>query len=406
MVKPAVSAPEAAARRIVDGVMRERRPADREIEEAVRGLDDPEARRFVAQATFAAFRWWGWTRPLFEREFRRGLVISHLLDSGERIGLARDESATPPPRAAGIAARAAWLRANARGAKLDTTAARLVPRWLFELAQRPASKTFERDLLESLQRPAPLWIRRVGDRAIDGLRLAPHERVTGAARVTSSASVYDTAAFRAGAFEVQDLASQAVGLACAPRGRERWWDACAGAGGKTLHLAALLRGKGTVVATDVKPRKLDEARRRVRRADGQNVEIRAWDGERPPGGSPTFDGALVDAPCTGIGTWRRNPDGRWRTTPDDVRELSAMQRRILARVADGVRPGGRLIYAVCTITRAETEDVVAAFLAERRDFALAPAPHPLTGEPTDGRIWIWPWVDDTDAMFIATFLRS
>ena len=404
--KRVVGTPELIAHRVVDAVFAGH-PADRELGRYANDLGDPKARRFVAHAVFAAFRWWGWTAPLFDADFRRGLVISHLLDSGERVDVASDWSGPlPPPQAAGIAARAAWLRAAVAPRKLDTSIGRLVPPWFFESIHRTSAPTFERTLLEILQRPSPLWVRLVDDRKISGLRLERHATVRGAARVTSADSVYEHPAFRDGAFEVQDLASQAVSLACAPRGRERWWDACAGGGGKTLHLSSLLLGKGTVVATDVKVRKLDEVRRRVRRANLQNVEIREWDGKRVPGKPASFDGVLVDAPCTGVGTWRRNPDGRWRTTPSDVRELAAIQRDVLARAADGVKSGGRLVYAVCTITRAETDDVVDAFLAERHDFAPATALHPLTGEPTDGRIWIWPWLADSDAMFIATFGRA
>ncbi len=365
----------------------------------------------IARAVFSTFRWWGFTSGLVERDARWGQLLSYRLDSGPDHPVVRAWERyypllpAPPAPDAGIDARAAWLRATVDGPGLALDPRRLVPAWFYEQAHLPGGPDFEREILEAFQRPAPLWIRRVDSRPLPGIVLEAHPSVPLAARARSATSLYDHPAFRAGAFEVQDLASQAVGLACAPRPGERWWDACAGHGGKSLHLAALMKGKGAVVATDVKPYKLEEARRRVRRANYQNVELRAWTGKRIPAKERSFDGVLVDAPCAGVGTWRRNPDARWRTAAEDVRELSAIQAKVLGRAAKGVKPGGRLVYAVCSLTRSETLEVVDSFVAGHRDFRLLPTPHPLTNEATDGRIWVWPQVGDSDGMFIAMFER-
>ena len=136
--------------------------------------------------------------------------------------------------------------------------------------------------------------------------------------------------------EIQDLASQAVGLACDPDPGERWWDACAGAGGKALHLSALMQGKGLVVATDINESKLKETVRRARRSPFRNVTTKVWDGKHVAGKPGSFDGVLVDAPCSALGTWRRNPDARWTLDREAIGRLAEIAGPVAPR-----RGGGR-----------------------------------------------------------------
>ncbi|HMB02774.1 MAG TPA: RsmB/NOP family class I SAM-dependent RNA methyltransferase, partial [Isosphaeraceae bacterium] len=182
--------------------------------------------------------------------------------------------------------------------------------------------------------------------------------------------------------------------------------ACAGAGGKALHLAALMRGKGVVVATDTHPGRLKETVRRARRSPFRNLTTKEWDGRHVAGKPRSFDGVLVDAPCSAIGTWRRNPDARWTLDRQAIPRLVELQRDLLRAASAGVRPGGTLVYSVCTLTPAETLGVVRAFLDDRPEFQLDPFPHPLTDVPTDGTLLIWPQDADTDAMFIARMVRA
>jgi 16S rRNA (cytosine967-C5)-methyltransferase len=206
--------------------------------------------------------------------------------------------------------------------------------------------------------------------------------------------------------EVQDVASQAVGLVCDPDPGERWWDACAGAGGKALHLAGLMGGKGLVVATDVNAARLKEAVRRARRSPFRNLTTKEWDGRHVAGKARSFDGVLVDAPCSAIGTWRRNPDARWTTDRQAIPRLAELQAGILHAAAPGVKPGGTLVYSVCTLTSPETTGVVRTFLEGHPEFQLDPFPHPFTGSATDGTLQIWPQDGDCDAMFIARMIRK
>jgi 16S rRNA (cytosine967-C5)-methyltransferase len=132
-----------------------------------------------------------------------------------------------------------------------------------------------------------------------------------------------------------------------------------------------------------------------------NIHCRAWDGRRLGRRQATFDGVLVDAPCTCSGTWRRNPDARWSTRPEEVTEMAELQARLLANAASGVKPGGVLVYATCSLFEAENGAVVREFLARREDYRLEPFGHPLTGRDTPGWTCIWPWEGDCDAMFVA-----
>jgi 16S rRNA (cytosine967-C5)-methyltransferase len=172
-----------------------------------------------------------------------------------------------------------------------------------------------------------------------------------------------------------DEGSQLVAEVTAPPPRGRVLDACAGAGGNTLALAARLGGRGRVLALDVDARRPAELRRRARRAGASNVTTRRIrDGRLPPevdsaGGPRGFDRVLVDAPCSGLGTLRRNPEARWRLSERELDAFPARQLELLATHAPRVAPGGRLIYATCSVLPSENDAVVEAFLGEHTDFA-------------------------------------
>ena len=164
-----------------------------------------------------------------------------------------------------------------------------------------------------------------------------------------------------------------------------------------------MQRKGTVVATDIREYKLEDLRKRARRAGFPNIQTRAWDGKGVrPQHRERFDGVLVDAPCSCSGVWRRNPDGVWTLNPQEVAETAQLQTRILEAAAPGVKPGGVLIYATCSVFKEENREQAAAFLARHPEFVPERFPHPLTGElTTDGMLQITPADADCDAMFVA-----
>lgn len=182
--------------------------------------------------------------------------------------------------------------------------------------------------------------------------------------------------YKTGLIEIQDLASQLIARAIAVKPGQKVWDTCAGAGGKTLAIAAQMNNKGAVVATDLHDYKLEELRRRVKRAGFFNVRSFSWNGEAPLrlpkeiAQQQGFDWVLVDAPCSSSGTWRRNPDARWRFDEADTAELIQLQRTILRNAAAGVRKGGNLVYATCSWQVSENEAQVNWFLQQHPQFAL------------------------------------
>ncbi len=195
-----------------------------------------------------------------------------------------------------------------------------------------------------------------------GLRLPARRPVTGA--VT----------YRDGLVEVQDEGSQLIALLAEARPGMRVADYCAGAAGKTLAMAATMGNRGRITACDTSAPRLEGAAKRLRRAGVDNAERHLlvagdrWAKRR----AGSFDRVLVDAPCTGTGTWRRNPDARLRTRPEDLAELAAVQYEILARASELVRPGGRLVYATCSLLPQENEEQMDRFLARSPGFVPVP----------------------------------
>ncbi len=185
-----------------------------------------------------------------------------------------------------------------------------------------------------------------------------------------------TDAYKKGLVEIQDLASQQIAATVAAKPGQKIWDACAGAGGKTLAIAVQMNNKGAVFATDLHGYKLDELKRRAKRADVFNVRVFTWDGTEPlrlpkeAAQQQGFDWVLIDAPCSSAGTWRRNPDARWRFDPADTQELVNLQRQLLVNAAPAVRTGARLVYATCSWQVSENEQQVEWFLAQHPEFVL------------------------------------
>jgi 16S rRNA (cytosine967-C5)-methyltransferase len=234
-------------------------------------------------------------------------------------------------------------------------------------------------------------------------------------RLKHRAPLAGTSAFKEGLVEVQDEGSQLAALLAGAKPGMRIVDFCAGAGGKTLALAAQMQNRGKLVACDVAAWRLERAGRRLRRAGISNVERRTLSSERDlwvKHHAKSFDLVFVDAPCLGIGSWRRNPDGKWRARPQDLAELVIRQHDILASAARLVKPGGRLVYATCSLLHEENEAQAEAFLAAHPDFALYPAARAWE-ETIGGRspagddyLRLTPARHGTDGFFAAIFERA
>jgi 16S rRNA (cytosine967-C5)-methyltransferase len=279
--------------------------------------------------------------------------------------------------------------------------------------------------LRALNRPAPLDLRVnpltvSREQALEGLtasgiqaaptRFSPH-----GLRVVGRPPLGQLPAFQAGWVEVQDEGSQLVALLADARPGQFVMDLCAGAGGKTLALAAAMQNKGRLIACDVSEKRLERAVKRLRRAGVHNVERRALGPDaaswlkRQAG---RFDRVLVDAPCSGTGTWRRNPDMKWRIGPADIAELRHVQDEVLDRASRLVKPGGRLIYATCSLLAEENEQAIDAFLARHGEFRVLPVGGLWAGLlsgacPVDGPyLQLSPARHHTDGFFAAILERA
>ena len=230
--------------------------------------------------------------------------------------------------------------------------------------------------------------------------------------VSKRMNVFQLQAFRNGFFEVQDEGSQLLPFLLDPKPTAKVLDACAGAGGKTLELSALMKNRGEIVAADVHSTRLEELRRRMRRAGASNVRIQRVDdvAELEDQYRDHFDVVLLDAPCSGIGTLRRNPGMKWVVTEETVREVAEKQLHILEASAHLAKAGGIVAYATCTLFRAENEDIVEKFLSTHPEFALDRPPLDETkfdlAPFTEGKyIKLYPHRDGTDGFFIAVMRR-
>jgi len=225
-------------------------------------------------------------------------------------------------------------------------------------------------------------------------------------------NIFQIQAFRDGLFEVQDEGSQLVPYLLDPKPTAKVLDACAGAGGKTLELAALMKNRGEIVAADVNSFRLDQLRKRAQRAGVSNVRIRQVQDIADLAEQYTdyFDVALIDAPCSGIGTLRRNPGMKWMVTEETIREVSEKQLHILEACVPFVKTGGRVAYATCTLFREENETVVETFLKAHAEFALDDPPldrarFDFSPYSVGKYIKFTPYRDGTDGFFIAVMKK-
>ena len=320
---------------------------------------------------------------------------------------------------------ATWL-AELKAAQLDglPLAVRLeLPDWVVEQLSAQLS---EPDLIATargLNDAAPLDLRvntLVAQReevlrelVADGLGAVPTPYSPVGVRIRGRPAINRHPLFLRGALEVQDESSQLLGYLVAPRRHELIVDFCAGAGGKTLHLGALMHSHGRIYALDVSASRLARLRPRLSRSRLSNVHPQAIRNEndlRVKRLAGKIDRVLVDAPCSGLGTLRRNPDLKWRQTPQSLLELAQKQASIVRSAARLVKPGGRLIYATCSILREENEGIVSSFLEEHPEFRALACNELLAqqriGLDTGAFLQLRPHVHATDGFFAAVLERA
>ncbi len=344
-------------------------------------------RRLYRELVYTVLRYLPWIEPLLDSAPADAVARAAWLaaDTPSVRSFREAVAGALPPCPPGVRERARILGADA---------GELLPGWL----RAECPEAFSSPLLDILLSRAPLWIRLQTDdpdpvfREFDGLgwgwRRSP--LLAQAVALPQDADVAKTDAYRLGLVEVQDVGSQLIleAVGVAPGGH--WLDSCAGAGGKTLQLAALLGPEGRVTARDARRAPLVELSARAARA-GLEARVAVGGRSDPAGG---YDGVLVDAPCSGSGTWRRSPHLKWVTTQDGVKGAAGLQLALLRANAALVGPRGLLVYATCSLCRSENESVVEAFLRDDSVFSPVIAGKRLSPESHDG-----------DGFFVASFRR-
>lgn len=295
------------------------------------------------------------------------------------------------------------------------------PSWALDTLRRRFDGSFQREMAALLTVP-PLDLRvnpikstrEAMLRALRavGLDPEPSRMAPYGIRIKERPSLSGLPMLKDGEVEIQDEGSQLVAMLVDAQPGERVVDFCAGAGGKTLAIAAQMNNKGRVIACDVLANRLKRSTERFRRAGLHNIETRPLTSEKDKWvkrHKGTFDRVLVDAPCSGTGTWRRNPDARWRTLGPGLESLLPLQASILASAARLVRPGGRLVYATCSMLPQENEEQVAAFVAAYPAFRVVPlrevAPQ-LNDSAHPDYLSLTPARHDTDGFFAAVMQRD
>jgi len=392
-------------------LLRFARPADQALSGYFRrhralGQQD---RAFIAEAVFAVLRRKRSLEAAAGSAEPRALLIAGLV---RIFGLSG--------RALGAESELMARLKSFRSEKLTDAERADLPDWLWHRLVQERGQSEAAAIAQGMLGAAPLDLRvnlarltREEALARLGLEAAATPHSPAGIRLAGKPQINRHPMFAAGEIEVQDEGSQLLAYLLAPRRGEMVADFCAGAGGKTLALAMLMRGAGRIYAMDVSAKRLSELAPRAARAGISNVHPLVLSGEndlRAKRVAGKLDRVLVDAPCSGFGTLRRNPDLKWRHDAHAVAELAAKQSRILAAAAKLVKPGGRLMYATCSILAEENDAVAEHFAAAHPAFTPLACGVLLAAQrvalDTGARLRLWPHLHGTDGFFAAAFERG
>ena len=413
-------------------VIRKKKPLDRELSSWFRnhtGIGSRD-RRLLGDLVFSFFRHWGWLRkvqetdPTGEKSPRRKknwtawtepdwqqliAVAAFLADIKDPLPASLEtplQSVLKNGEKISMADKVVLLE-NLFQISLSTN--QLMPTRFRSLYYQP--EQFDAFLEAQLERP-PVWLRcntvAVAEEVLKELSATEVEceRVGELAiKISGRFNINNIKAYNQGQVEVQDFASQTIGKVCAPSEGERWWDTCAGSGGKSLQLYAMLQGKGSIQATDNREHAIKELKKRTDRAKIR-LKVGLFDLLKKDPDKEAYDGVLVDVPCSNSGTWRRNPDLRLNFDTEKVKEVAELQFKLLDRAAVAVKPGGVLVYSTCSVTQQETFDNVERFLKAHPEFKGDTFPHPLKDEMVDTCLPLTHDLNDNDSMFVARFTRK
>ncbi|MEX2231426.1 MAG: methyltransferase domain-containing protein [Cyclobacteriaceae bacterium] len=371
-------------------IFEENRYADKVIEKILKqnsrwGARD---RRFIAETTYDIVRWYRWFRELTQAkgtDFWRLLAAWCILSE---VDLPEWEEFQGVSRADVLEREKRTMYSR----KIRES----IPDWLDELGEQELGKEKWTAELSALNEEAPVVLRTNTLKIKkEDLQVTLQEEDIGtilledfsdALVLEERQNIFTTPAFKEGLFEVQDAGSQAISPFLRITPGMRVIDACAGAGGKALHLAALMKNKGRIVAMDTEEWKLDELQKRARRAGVSNMEARVIEsGKTIKRLASSADRLLLDVPCSGLGVLKRNPDAKWKLSPEFISKIKDLQQHILQDYCDMLKPGGLIVYSTCSILPSENEKQVQQFLSDKKEtFELMEEKHILPSEGFDG----------------------
>ncbi len=415
---PLFNAAVAATERLLEFVQ----PADATLTAFFRAhRSGTRDRAFIAEAGYAVLRRLRWLQ-LMTKDLpgKAALRLQVALALTEQLGHPQEHLDT-----ALYPAELGWLKQFREQAAPELSLAVQIdfPDWLTERLQAHLTDDDLRAVAQGLNTSAPLDLRVNSIKAeratvlarmqADGLpaTACPYSPI--GIRIEGRPPLHDYPLFLDGSVEVQDEGSQLLGFLLQPKRSEMVVDFCAGAGGKTLLLGAMMRSTGRLYAFDVSEKRLTKLKPRAARAGLSNIHTACISSEtdsRVKRLSGKIDRVLVDAPCSGLGTLRRNPDLKWRQTPESIAELVVKQAAILASASRLLKVGGRLVYATCSILDEENEAIVAAFLATHPQFKKLSARDLLAAQGIDMDIGeslqLWPHQHGTDGFFAVALERT
>ncbi len=417
---------------LFNSVFEQKMPADRIVGEYFRAnkKHGSKDRRVIRESLFALFRWWGWLKNVHtstEQDESWFAVLSIVAEleqhSWSQFSDAWREFANQSNQYSIVSSTRTMPTVVEKCQYVQQSFADiafsprdLLPQWFWDVTDIKASD--ELALIEAMSSRPPIWGRAQKCTAEQLCTQLQNESIDAetseyfADTVNlghKSINLNGIKAYLNGQLEIQDLGSQVIGQICAPQSDDNWWDTCSGAGGKSLQLRSLMltqddKGLGSITASDIRRKPLEELLKRAKRAGFNGISTSPWKDESLPVAAESFDGVLVDAPCSCTGTWRRNPDMRWLDDVAVVNDKQALQLDILSRSAKAVKLNGQLVYATCSLSPVENEQVVKQFLALYPQFAIQQLSHPFTGRAAT-MLTVWPQDADTDGMFVAKMRR-
>lgn len=351
-------------------IFEENRQADKVIERILKSNRKWGARdrAFIAENTYEMVRWWRKLNPTETsvvsvrgvwQIFANWLIINQI----ELPKWAEFEGINPK----------LFLKTYEENQKIRKIR-ESIPDWLDELGEKELGKNWEVEL-QALNTQASVILRvnllKISREKLQielkniGIETEEIKDLPEALILKKRTNVFATELFKQGTFEVQDAGSQYIGRFLDAEPGMRVIDACAGAGGKTLHLSVLMENKGKIISMDVEEWKLNELKKRAKRNDVQNVETRLIEQKTIKRMKDSADRLLLDVPCSGLGVLRRNPDSKWKLKPEFIEQIRHTQYEILSNYSKMLKKGGKLVYATCSILPSESEDQVKRFLKEQ-----------------------------------------